>query len=138
MKVFKFGANSLVNWPVKKYFIDWNRKVSGPQKKVKDFLFKFWKNSVILEEAMIPGSRFRLDFVNLNKKIVIEVSPRALHVDFNKFLHGGRAGYLKKLQSDAKKQEWAEQNNFVFVELYDEEINNLSQKMFLEKFEVDL
>ena len=74
----------------------------------------------------------------MSKKIIIEVSPRDLHVNYNKFMHGGRSGYLKKLQSDAKKMEWSENNGFIFIELYDENINNLSVKMFKDEFSIDL
>jgi hypothetical protein len=138
MKLTKLNGNILVNYNLKPYLIDWDRKVSGPQKKVKDFLYKYWKNDIICEEFLIKGSLLRLDLINFTKKIVIEVSPRALHVDYNKFMHGGRGGYLKKLQSDAKKLNWAEKNGFIFIELYDEDINNLSKEYFKETFDIDL
>ncbi|MFM9826091.1 hypothetical protein [Flavobacterium sp.] len=138
MKLTKLNTTILVNYNLKSYLIDWNRKVSGPQKKVKDFLHKYWENDIICEELLIKGSLLRLDLINFTKKIIIEVSPRALHVNYNKFMHGGRSGYLKKLQSDAKKMEWSESNGFIFIELYDENINNLSVKMFKDEFSIDL
>lgn len=128
----------LVNINLEKYRIDWDRKVSKPQFQVKHFLFPFWRNDIVVEELRIPSSLLRIDLCNLTKKIIIEVSPRALHVNYNKFLHGSRAGFLKKLKADAKKMVWAENNGFTFVELYDQEIDNLSVELFLEKFGIDL
>lgn len=139
MKLTKLNGDKLVNYTIKKYLVNWNRKVSGPQFLAKSFLKKYWKNDIVCEEFRILGQGFlRLDLVNFTKKIVIEVSPRALHVDFNKFMHGGRGGYLKKLQSDAKKLEWSEKNGFLFLEWYDEDLNNLSVEYIKEKFGVDL
>ena len=138
MKLTKLNTTILVNYNLKSYLIDWDRKVSGPQKKTKDFLKKYWKNDIVCEELLIKGSLLRLDLINFTKKIIIEVSPRDLHVNYNKFMHGGRSGYLKKLQSDAKKMEWSENNGFIFIELYDENINNLSVKMFKDEFSIDL
>lgn len=138
MKLTKLNSNILVNYNLKPYLINWNRKVSSPQKKVKDFLHKYWKNDIVCEELLIKGGLLRIDLMNFTKKIIIEVSPRALHVNYNKFMHGGRGGYLKKLQSDAKKMEWSERNGFIFIELYDENINNLSVKMFKDEFGIDL
>jgi len=138
MKFIKLNTTKLVNVNIQKYKIDWNRKVSAPQKKVKDFLFPFWSANIVLEEFIIPGSKFRIDLLNLTHKIAIEVSPRALHVNYNKFMHGNRVGFLDKLKADTQKMVWAENNGFKFIELYDEEINNLSKNLFEEKFGVIL
>ena len=138
MKLTKLHGDKLVNYNIKSYLINWSRKVSIPQFKVKCFLKKHWERDVCCEEFRILGSLLRLDLINFTKKLIIEVSPRALHVDYNKFMHGGRGGYLKKLQSDAKKLEWSEKNGFLFIELYDENINNLSIKMFQDEFSIDL
>lgn len=139
MKLTKISGDGLVNYNIKPYLIKWDRKVSTPQKTAKDFLKKYWKNDIVCEEFRILGQGLlRLDLVNFTKKIIIEVSPRALHVDYNKFFHNGRGGYLKKLTSDAKKLFWAEKNGFKFCEWYDEDLNNLSKKYLKEKFDLDL
>lgn len=138
MKFLKYGSYFPVSVNTSKYSINWDRKVSKPQKKFKDFVYPYWKNHIILEEFLIPGSRFRIDIINLTKKIVVEISPRALHVDFNAWMHGGRGGYLKKLKSDASKMEWTEKNGFKFLEIYDEDLNNLSLGYIKEKFDIDL
>jgi hypothetical protein len=128
-----------VNFNPAQYKIDWERKVSGPQKTVKDFLFKFWKNDIVLEEMLLPKSgKKRLDLVNLSRKVIIEVSPDSVHLEFNQFMHGSRAGYLKKLKADSEKMQLAELNGFKFIELNDEHLNNLTKKMFKETFDLDL
>lgn len=138
MKLTKLKGDSLVHYNIKPYIIKWDRKVSGPQLTVKKFLEPYWKNHIVCEEFRILGSLLRIDLINFTKKIVVEISPRALHVDFNKFMHGGRGGFLKKLQSDAEKLAWAEKNGFKFVEVYDEDIKNLSKEYLKDKFDVEI
>jgi len=128
----------LVTVNVSKYRVDWQRKVSAPQFAAKSFLFPYWRNDIVLEELRIPGSLFRIDLVNLSKKVIIEISPRSLHVNYNKFMHRNRAGYLKKIKSDAEKLKWAEKSGFKFVEFYDEDLANLSPEYLKEKFDLDL
>lgn len=138
MKVKGFKSEKLVTWNIQKYLINWERKVSGPQLFVKNFLYPYWKNCIVIEEARIPSSLLRLDLTNLTKKIIVEISPDKVHLEFNKFMHGGRAGFLKKLKADADKMVWAESNGFLFVELYDEDLKNLSVNYLKEKFGVNL
>jgi hypothetical protein len=135
---WKLLNGKVKNFNPAKYKIDWNHKVSGPQFAVTRFLYPYWKNHVVLSEMVIPGSRKRYDLVNLSLKIIIEVSPDEVHLEFNKFMHGSRAGYLKKLKSDYEKMQMAEKNDFIFIELYNEHIDNLSKEMFLEKFDLSL
>ena len=92
-----------VNFNPRPYIVDWDRKVSGPQKKVKDFLYLFWKNHIVLEEMTLPRTRRRYDILSLTIKCVIEISPDEVHLQYNEFMHGNRAGYLKKLKADSKK-----------------------------------
>jgi hypothetical protein len=138
MKWFIKSGKS-VNLNPSRYKIDWKRKVSGPQLAVKNFLFKYWKHDLVLEEMVIPktgGKRF--DLVNLTTKTIIEVSPISVHLKYNEFMHGSEDGYLKKLKSDYDKMLVAELNKFKFIELHDNEINNLSKEMLKEKFGLDL
>ena len=123
-----------------KYLINWDRAVSGPQKRAKDFLHQYWKNHVVLEEFCLPNSRLRIDLINLSKGIVLEVSPEAVHAKFNKFMHGSRAGYLKKLKADIDKQKWAESNGFKFIEVVDEDLleENLTREYYEKKFDIIL
>ena len=87
MKFYSIKGANLVNINITKYLIDWDYVVSKPQKKVKDFLFPFWKSKVVLEEFKLPSpSRSRVDLINLTDRIAIEVSPSGSH-SFNPFFH---------------------------------------------------
>lgn len=136
MKLKKLNSSVEVNVNIANYKIDWEQKVSGPQKKVTDFLRQFWEYDYVLQELRVPGSLLRLDIVNITKKIIVEVSPGSTHDKYSKFIHKSRCGFLKKVNADADKKKWAEQNKFSFIALGNEEIKNLSKEMIEEKFEV--
>ena len=61
------------------------------------------------------------------------------HESFNKFFHkNSRAAYLDSIKRDAKKAEWLENNNFIFIEIYDKDIDNLSHKLIKDIYKVSL
>lgn len=136
MKFKKLNSSVEVNVNIANYKIDWEQKVSAPQKKVTDFLRQFWEYDYVLQEFRVPGSLLRFDIVNITKKIIVEVSPASTHDKYSKFIHKSRGGFLKRVKSDADKKKWAEQNEFSFIELGTEDIKNLSKEMIEEKFEV--
>ncbi len=113
------------------YLIDWDRKVSKPQKLVKEFLRPYWRTSVVGEEVRVPGSKCRLDLVNFTRRIVVEVSPSSSH-DYNSWFHKNRFKFGDAVQRDLDKVGWCDRNGFHYVELGDEEIGNLSVKLFAE------
>ena len=83
------NPNKFANVTVTSYAIDWNAKeASSYEDKVKAFLYPYWKLDLVLTQFRIPGSKYRLDFFNVSKGIVIEVSPSCTHAKFNKFMHG--------------------------------------------------
>ena len=135
MKFSKLNQpNKIANVIVSKYKIDWNRKVSAPQLKVKKFLQPFWESCEVLEEFLIPGSKLRIDIVNLTLRVCVEISPSSSH-KFNPFFHKSEVtGFLSSLKRDDAKRVWCEQNNYILLELGDEELKSLTKKMFLEKF----
>lgn len=126
-----------INVNISKYNIDWDKKVSKPQKAVKDFLFPYWKFDHCLEEFRIPNSLLRIDLINVSRQIIVEVSPRQ-HQKFNSFLHGDRFKFLECLKRDQQKRDFAEKNHYTFVELLEEDLSNLSKTLFLEKYNVIL
>ena len=138
MKFTKLNGNNLINLNISKYLVDWDRAVSKPQKSVKDFLYQYWRNHIVLEELRIPGSLLRIDLCNLSAKVIVEVSPDSVHLSYNAFMHHSRAGFLKKIKADFAKQMWGEKNGFTYIELYDEDIKNISAPYLKEKFDLDL
>lgn len=127
MKFKKFRSSSIVNVSTKKYEIDWDRRVSKPQKKTKDALRNLWASDYVLEEFPIPGSKKRIDLLNWTKKIVIEVSPSGSH-EYNDFFHKSRSSFCRLLRVDQEKRTWAFDNNFSYLVLGDEELSNLTEE----------
>ncbi len=102
---------------IKRYRVDWDRKVSGPQKAVKDFLRPYWENDIVLEECPVVGTRSRIDLLNVNKAVMVEVSPESSH-SYNAFFHGGSLTRFKDaLKRDLSKGDYARINGFDLVEL---------------------
>lgn len=108
--------------PTKQYRIDWDpvREVSSWQAATKAFLRPYWENDIVFEEFRIPGAgKLRVDILNVNKAVVVEVSPESSH-SYNAFFHGGSLNRFKDaLKRDIKKREWAVKSKFAFVELTD-------------------
>ena len=102
----------------KKYLIDWDTgSRSKFQKRVKDFLSKYWRRDIVFEEFKIVGTRLSLDFYNANKKIAIEVQGDQ-HVKYVKHFHKNRLKYLEQLKRDQKKLDFCEMNDIVLIEIY--------------------
>jgi len=139
MKLTKLNSYKLVNIKnLQKYYIDWDYKISGPQKRVKDFLYPYWRTHCVLEELIIPGSLLRCDLVNLTRSIVLEVSPLQ-HTKYNEFFHRSLSGFKESLKRDLAKGAWAERNGFTFVEIFDDDLKKgLSKAWFLEKYNITL
>ena len=139
MLLSKLLSTKLIQVPVKANII-WDKKVaSAPQFIVKTFLQPFWKFDQVVEEFYIPGSKLRLDLFNINKKIVVEISPDAYHTRFNKFLHrDNRHKFLAKVKADESKRVWCTRNDIRLIELYDEDIKALSKEYILEKYDISL
>jgi len=122
---------------VSKYLIKWNKKSrSKIQFKVKQFLKPYWENQIVYEEFPVYGSRMTVDIVNATKKVAIEVQGRQ-HKEFNKFFHKTRGNYLESIKRDYIKREWLEKNDFVLIEVEEEEIKKLSKTLF-KKLGLDL
>lgn len=142
MKFKKLNSDKEININISKYLIDWKRKVSGPQKLVKDCLYPYWKTHVVLEEFVIPGSLHRLDLFNITNHIIVEVSPSETHTKFNKFFHGSRAGFINVMRRDENKRKWAEDNHFALVEVYSDDLKEFEKgrvkEWFLDKYQIYL
>lgn len=121
-----------------KYKLNWDKiEGSGPEKKVLNFLKKYWKNDFCLVQFRIPRTLMRCDFINITKKIAIETSPGATH-DFSPFFHKSKVVFGQRLKKELEKEQFLLNNSFKYIELGDEELANLSAKMFKEKFDIDL
>lgn len=133
MRVTGLNTNRIYNLKVVDYLIDWKppQEVSIPQARVKDFLYPYWKSCVCGEEVRIPGSRLRLDLVNFTRRIVIEVSPSGSH-SFNRFFHKNKARFGAAVRRDLDKEAWCTTNRFQYIELTDDDIQQLTTAWFKE------
>lgn len=115
------------------YKIDWDKVVSKPQKKVKDFLYNYWEFDDVYEELRIPGSKLRIDLLNYSQKVAIEISPESSH-SYNKFFHKNRAGgFLASVKRDLDKEKWCGDNDLFYICLKETDLSNLCLMMFEEK-----
>jgi very-short-patch-repair endonuclease len=138
MKLYNIYGR-VINKNVFKYLIKWDAKSkSNLQRKTKQFLKDYWQNHVVYEEFPVFGSRMRVDFLNATKKIAVEVhGPQ--HSEFNKFFHNdSRLNYLKSIKRDVKKEEWLALNKYTFVEIYHDEVEDLSVEFFKDTYNIIL
>ena len=124
---------------VTKYLIKWDKKSrSKLQFNVKQFFKQHWENHVVYEEFPVYGTRLKVDIVNVTKKIAVEVNGPQ-HDNFNKFFHGNsRAKYLESIKRDVQKREWLELNNFIIMEIYEEDLKDLSLKYLKDLYNVSI
>lgn len=128
----------LINRNVTKYLIKWDEgSLSQAQFKVKQFVKRYWCASICYEEFPVYGSRMKVDLVNMTKKIAIEVNGEQ-HSEFHYFHNGSRIKYLNQIKNDVSKSKWLKLNNFKEVIIYTKEIPELSEKFFLDKFNIVL
>lgn len=118
MKLKKLNSNKEVDVNLAKYRIKWDAPCRSEfQYNVKQWFRKYWQNQVCLEEFRIPGTLLKVDLVNLNKRILVEING-AQHDNFNEHFHrGSRANFFSQIQRDSKKRLWAEHNGFLMVEI---------------------
>jgi len=127
-------SGKLVNKNVRKYLIDWEGKSrSKLQLEFKNFFYPFWRNHIVYEEFPVYGTMLKVDFLNATKRIAVEIQGNQ-HESFNKFFHeNSRLKYLQSIKRDVQKVKWLEMNNFKFLELYENDLKNLSPQYIEEK-----
>lgn len=132
MKFYGLNSKREVNVNITPYLIDWDHKVSSPQKMVSDFLRPYWKTHVVLSEFRIPRSLLRVDILNLSIKCAVEVSPKGSH-SYNPFFHKSKANFGAAMKREIGKADWLEKNGFKLVEVFDEDFARLSREWFHEQ-----
>lgn len=138
MNVWNFTRKRLVPINVRKYAINWNEEsCSKPQTLAKRLLKPYWHYYTVLEEWRIPSSLFRIDFLNINLKIAIEVNP-IQHREFNPFFHRTRTGFYRQLKSDMDKISYLEYNNFQVLELNEEDLERFSPTYIEKTFGISI
>jgi len=139
MRLYTLNGKTPIYKNVNKYLINWESKSrSKLQKKVKDFLFTVWSNSVVYEEFPVYGTKMKVDFLNATSKLAIEVNGDQ-HLKFNKFFHSNsRTQFLKSIKRDLNKAKWLEKNNFTLIEIYKEDVDLLSKEYIEINFNIKI
>lgn len=129
--------NGVLKWHCdSSYRIDWNRKApSKIAQTFKDFLYKYFRFNILYEEYRIPRTLLKIDFLDATKKIAYEVSGEQ-HREFNKFFYNNsRGNYLNAIKRDVKKAKFLESNGYKIIELFEEDIKELSLDYLNKKIE---
>ena len=127
-----------VNKNIKPYIVKWDEvRGSKAQFNVKKFFEQFWYGHVICEEFPVSGTRMRCDFINFTKKIAVETHGQQ-HDKFVPFFHKNRTNFKKSFKRDLAKYNWLELNGFKVIEIFDNEIPNLSREWIKEKFDIEI
>ena len=129
----------VVSKNVSQYLVKWEASSrSKVQFNTKQFLKKYWKNHIVYEEFPVFGSRLKVDIVNATLKIAVEVHGKQ-HSAYNKFFHGdSRLNYLKSIKRDVAKEKWLSLNEFHLIEIYENEVKDLSEQFFKDKFNINI
>jgi hypothetical protein len=131
------GKSANVN--VSKYKVDWtDGSLSKIQRKIKDFLFQYWKGHMVYEELPVAGTRMRLDFLNMTNNIAIEVDGDQHTNPLNYFNEGSKIKWLGQVKRDLEKDRWCELNEFTLVRINESEINDINKAWFKTKYDIDL
>lgn len=121
MKLTTLYGVTTKHYPTAKYKIDWDGpSLSKLQKQVKDFLRNVGGSWT--EEFLIPGSKLRVDFLNTELGVAVEMQS-SIHYKFNKFMHKAETtGYLAQIKRDLAKKVWFERNNITLIEIEEQDL----------------
>lgn len=139
MRVKKLNSDKEVLLSFKKYKIDWeNSGASKLERQFRDLIYPYWKNQIVLYQCFVPGSKLRLDFLNCNKRLCVEIDGKQ-HGTYVKFFHNNnRLNWMMAWKRDEDKQKWLEDNNIKFLALKQEDLDYFSPKYILEKFGINI
>jgi hypothetical protein len=139
MRVWDINNRRQVLIRTHEYNINWQKGGSSKlETRFKELIFPYWSNQIVLEQLRIPSSLLRIDFLNCNKKLAVEINGPQ-HGRFNKHFHrNSSANWLASIKRDMKKIAWCEKNGITVLELVEDDLNWFSPKYIQEKFGIDI
>jgi hypothetical protein len=139
MKVTRLNSDKLVTLNIRKYLIDWeNDGNSSLEVRFRDLIYLYWRNSIILFQPTIPGSLLKLDYLNVNKRLCVELDGPQ-HNKFNKFFHNNsRNIYLAAIKNDMKKEKWLERNKITLLRLNEHDLDYFSPKYIENSYGINI
>lgn len=129
----------MVSWSLEKHRIDWDgESLSKSQKQVKAFLRPFWERLAVYEEAMLPGTKLRLDFFCKSRMIAIEFDG-IQHDKYNKFfMNDNRSNYIKQRMRDEKKNELCQLNEIILLRFKPSDLKIMSKSWVRDKWGIEI
>ena len=135
---FKNIFGKEVNKTINKFLVDWNKPCkSKVQFNVKKFFEHCWATHVVVEEFPVFGTRMKCDLINFTKKIAVETHGLQ-HDKFVKYFHKTKTGFKNSVKRDLQKYQWLETNGFRIIEIFENELINLSPEWVKEKFDIEI
>jgi len=135
---FKNIFGKEVNKTINKFLIDWNKPCkSKVQFNVKKFFEHCWQTHIVVEEFPVFGTRMKCDLINFTKKIAVETHGLQ-HDKFVKHFHKTKTGFKNSVKRDLQKYQWLEMNGFSIIEIFENELINLSPEWIKEKFDIEI
>lgn len=110
------GGTTKIN--LKKYLLKDTYQKSKFQTKIRQRLKEQYPLENIYEEVFVPEERFYIDFFIPSRGIIIECQGRQ-HAEHIKFFHKTVADFHQQQDTDRRKREFCELNNFLLIEIYD-------------------
>lgn len=139
MRVKKLNSDKEVLLSVKEYLIDWKKDgASKLEIAFRDLIYPAWKHHIVLFQCRIPGSLLRLDFLNCNKRLCVEIDG-AQHNKFNKHFHNNnKLNWVSSIKRDWEKEEWLKQNNIKLIHLEEKDLKEFNPKLIEEKYGINI
>ena len=135
---FKNIFGKEVNKTINRFLIDWDKPCkSKVQFNVKKFFEHCWCTHVVVEEFPVFGTRMKCDLINFTKKIAVETHGLQ-HDKFVKHFHKTKTGFKNSVKRDLQKYQWLEMNGFRIIEIFENELINLSPEWIKEKFNIEI
>lgn len=135
---FKNIFGKEVSKNINKFLIDWNKPCkSKVQFNVKKFFQHCWNTHVVVEEFPVFGTRMKCDLINFTKKIAVETHGLQ-HDKFVKHFHKTKTGFKNSVKRDLQKYAWLEMNGFRVIEIFENEMVNLSPEWIKQKFDIEI
>lgn len=103
------------NWKLRQH----KRERSKPHEAAHEIIVEFYPLELIYEDVSLPGSnKLYADFILPRSRIMVEVHGEQ-HYEFNAHFHKNMNGFLNSCKRDQNKQQWAQINDFTYIELDD-------------------
>lgn len=112
-----------INRCLNPYRIKWDIKSRSKfQFKVKQLLKPIWSFDIVFEEFPVFGTKLKVDFVNMTKRIAVEVNGPQ-HDKLNKFFHNNsRMEFLAGIKRDILKYNWLIKNDIRLIEIVESDL----------------